>query len=260
MKWTKELDNKLIELINEGKKHIEISNILQTTEKSVSNRCNRLKLKIVTTKEHNCKNCENVFISYIKEERQFCSKSCSVSFSNKNRKLSQETKKKISKTLSNKNRKLSQETKKKISKKLSNKNIKQKLINNKKIVRNCRFCNLPKINKKHKIICEDCRMEYYKFYRPSCEFIFNINKLKYKFDMNLVEKYGWYSPLNKRNNLNGISKDHMYSVRDGFINKIDPKIIKHPANCKLLIHTDNNRKNFNSTISFDELIDRIENW
>jgi len=241
MKWTKELDNKLIELINEGKKHIEISNILQTTEKSVSNRCNRLKLKIVTTKEHNCKNCENVFISYIKEERQFCSKSCSVSFSNKNRKLSQETKKKI-------------------SKKLSNKNIKQKLINNKKIVRNCRFCNLPKINKKHKIICEDCRMEYYKFYRPSCEFIFNINKLKYKFDMNLVEKYGWYSPLNKRNNLNGISKDHMYSVRDGFINKIDPKIIKHPANCKLLIHTDNNRKNFNSTISFDELIDRIENW
>jgi len=241
MKWTKELDNKLIELINEGKKHIEISNILQTTEKSVSNRCNRLKLKIVTTKEHNCKNCENVFISYIKEERQFCSKSCSVSFSNKNRKLYQETKKKI-------------------SKKVSNKNIKQKLINNKKIVRNCRFCNLPKINKKHKIICEDCRMEYYKFYRPSCEFIFNINKLKYKFDMNLVEKYGWYSPLNKRNNLNGISKDHMYSVRDGFINKIDPKIIKHPANCKLLIHTDNNRKNFNSTISFDELIDRIENW
>ena len=94
------------------------------------------------------------------------------------------------------------------------------LINNKKIVRKCRFCNLLKIDKKHNIICEDCRMEYYKFYRPSCEFTFDINKLKDKFDMNLVEEYGWYSPLNKGNNLNGISKDHMYSVREGFINKI----------------------------------------
>lgn len=242
MKWTKELDEKLIELINEGKKHLEIAHILQTTKKSVSNRCDRLGLRIITTKEYKCKNCGSVFISYIKEEREFCSRSCSNSFSNKNRKLSEETKKKISKTL-------------------SNKNINQKLIvNKKKILRKCRFCNLPKIDKKHNIICEDCRMEYYKFYRPSCEFTFDFNKLKDRFDVKLVEEYGWYSPLNKGNNLGGISRDHMYSVREGFINKIDPEIIKHPANCKLLIHSDNNRKNFNSTISFDELISRIKNW
>lgn len=127
MKWTKELDEKLIELINEGKKHLEIAHILQTTKKSVSNRCDRLGLRIITTKEYKCKNCGNVFISYIKEEREFCSRSCSNSFSNKNRKLSEETKKKISKTL-------------------SNKNINQKLIvNKKKILRKCRFCNLPKV-------------------------------------------------------------------------------------------------------------------
>jgi hypothetical protein len=240
MKWTKELDEKLKNLINEGKKHLEIANILQTTKKSVSNRCDRLRLRIITIKEYCCKNCNTLFIGYIREEREFCTQSCSNSFSNKNRKLSKDTKKKISETLSNKNIKLSEDTKKNF--------------------RKCRFCDLPKVNKRHKTICEDCRMEYYKFYRPSCEFTFNLNEVKDRFDMRLVEEYGWYSPSNKGNNLNGVSKDHMYSVREGFINKVDPKMIKHPANCRLLIHVDNNRKNFNSTISFDELIDRINNW
>jgi hypothetical protein len=240
MKWTKELDEKLKILINEGKKHLEIANILQTTKKSISNRCDRLRLRIITIKQYSCKNCNTLFIGYIREEREFCTQSCSNSFSNKNRKLSKDTKKKISKTLSNKNIKLSEDTKKNF--------------------RKCRFCDLLKVNKKYKTICEDCRMEYYKFYRPSCEFTFNLNEEKDRFDMKLVKEYGWYSPSNKGNNLNGVSKDHMYSVREGFINKVDPKMIKHPANCRLLIHVDNNRKNFNSTISFDELIDRINNW
>jgi hypothetical protein len=52
----------------------------------------------------------------------------------------------------------------------------------------------------------------------------------------------------------------MYSVRDGFINKIDPEIIKHPANCKLMIHTENNKKNYNSSITIDVLKERIKNW
>jgi len=81
-----------------------------------------------------------------------------------------------------------------------------------------------------------------------------------KFDLSLVEQHGWYSPINKRNNLNGVSKDHMYSVRDGFINNIEPEIIKHPANCKLLLHNDNNRKNYTSSITIDDLIERIKNW
>lgn len=242
MKWTKELDEKLKNLINKGKKHLEIADILQTTKKSISNRCDRLGLRIITIKEYNCKNCNILFIGYIREEREFCSKSCSNSFSNKNRKLSKETKKKISTTLSNKN------------------TIRKFIRNNKKNVRKCRFCDLPKIDKKHKTICEDCRMEYYKFYRPSCEFTFNINEVKDRFDIKLVEVYGWYSPSNKGNNLNGVSKDHMYSVREGFVNKVDPEIIKHPANCRLLTHTNNNRKNFNSSISYNELIDRIKNW
>jgi hypothetical protein len=52
----------------------------------------------------------------------------------------------------------------------------------------------------------------------------------------------------------------MYSVRDGFINNIDPEIIKHPANCQLMLHNENNSKNYNSSITIDDLIERIKNW
>jgi hypothetical protein len=51
-----------------------------------------------------------------------------------------------------------------------------------------------------------------------------------------------------------------YSVKDGFINKVDINIIKHPANCQLLIHKENNIKNSKSSITLDELLLKIKNW
>jgi hypothetical protein len=91
-------------------------------------------------------------------------------------------------------------------------------------------------------------------------FNFDINQYNNKFDLDLIKEYGRYSPKNKGNNLNGVSKDHMYSVRDGFINNVDPEIIRHPANCKLLLHSENNKKNYNSSITIEELKERIKNW
>ena len=72
--------------------------------------------------------------------------------------------------------------------------------------------------------------------------MFNIFNFKDSFDLELVNKIGWYSPSNKGNNLDGVSKDHMYSVKDGFINNISPNIIRHPVNCVLMKHSDNNKK------------------
>jgi hypothetical protein len=36
-----------------------------------------------------------------------------------------------------------------------------------------------------------------------------------------------------KHNLGGVSRDHMIAVRDGFNLGIDPKLLSHPANCKL---------------------------
>ncbi len=247
MKWTKELDEELKKLISLGKKYDEISVGLNTSIRSITNRAFRLDLKLIFTKEFKCEQCEKYFIGYANIDRRFCSNTCSNTFTNLHRLVTIETKEKISKSLTG----------------VKCKNKKSKINKEKKhgsLNRKCKFCGDFKITKKHKSICDDCRVNYYENYRPSCEFVFDIKKYKDNFDFNLVEQHGWYSPTNKGDNLNGVSRDHMYCVRDGFINKIDPEIIRHPANCKLMKHTDNNLKNYTSSITLEELKLRITEW
>ena len=52
----------------------------------------------------------------------------------------------------------------------------------------------------------------------------------------------------------------MLSVKCGFDNNISPEILKHPANCKLMLHRDNNKKKTNNSITYEELLNRIKNW
>jgi hypothetical protein len=236
MKWTKDKDEELKEMVNNGMRYHVIAESIGVTLKSIKNRTYRLGIKPIYYEKIICKCCGDEFEGLISESRIFCSKSCSITFSNKNRVVSEEQKQKV----------------------------REKLTKSKKIksfeLRVCRFCNEKKINKKHKIICDECKNSFYKFYKPQCVFEFDITEYNNKFDLELVKNNGWYSPKNKGNNLKGVSKDHMYSVRDGFINKIDPEIIRHPANCQLLIHSENNSKNYNSSITIEELIERIKNW
>ena len=97
-------------------------------------------------------------------------------------------------------------------------------------------------------------------YRVQCQFKFAVKDFPEEFDFSLIKKYGWYKAKNRGNNPNGISRDHMYSVMDGFINHIDPKIISHPANCQLLPQKENASKSSTSSITLDDLLKRIEKW
>lgn len=265
MKWTKERDKELIDLISQGKRHNELAVIFNTSQKSIANRCYKLNIKTIYHKEFKCKQCDIFFIDYVNSDRLFCSHKCSAEFSNTNREHSEETKDRISKSLSGKKRNQSFVDKIigesnpnwKNGKSIKNNNKQKDKIDNK---RKCKYCSEYKIEKKHKIICDDCRVSYYKFYRPSCEFTFVLSNFPNEFDFELIKKYGWYSPVNKKNNLNGVSRDHLYTVRDGFINKIDSEVIKHPANCRLLKHTDNNLKNHYSSITLEQLLERISKW
>jgi hypothetical protein len=130
----------------------------------------------------------------------------------------------------------------------------------------CKGCGIKFQNKRSEIkyCSSECRkshrrknMDEYQKYRLDTNFNFNLSDYKDEFDFSLIEKYGWYSPSNKNNNLGGISRDHMLSVREGFEMKIDPKIISHPANCRLMIHNENISKNKRSIISLEELLERI---
>lgn len=269
MKWSKEKDDELSALVKSGKRHDEIAKLLNTTYKSINNRCFRLGIKTIYKKEIICKQCGNIFSSYIKTNSLFCSQTCSGKFNSTGRVLSDETKEKISKSLEG--YKHSEESIQKRSgenngKWIDGRSFTKRIKTIKKPndetvnLRCCKLCNKFKVEKKHKTICEDCRYNYYKAYRPSCEFRFVLSDYPEEFDFELIKKHGWYSPSNKYNNLQGVSRDHLYSVKDGFQNKVDPTLISHPANCKLVIHTDNQKKNTKSEISMEELFERIKIW
>jgi len=97
-------------------------------------------------------------------------------------------------------------------------------------------------------------------YRRRCQFKFSLKDFPDEFEFSLVEKHGWYKAANKGNNPGGISRDHMISISYGFEHGIDPKIISHPANCQLLQHTDNFRKNSKCSITLEDLLKKIDSW
>jgi hypothetical protein len=207
----------------------------------------QLKINCESSYLNNQKKCPQCYklISYKKRHNEYCSKKCSAIYTQKDKghcKWSSEDREKISLRV----------------KDYHNKNPKIKKLKIKKL-KICKNCN-NEIKEKYKQICNCCSEKYYKFYRPLCEFNFILENYPDKFDLSLIKKYGKYSPKNKGNNLNGISRDHLYSVKDGFKNKVSPDIIRHPSNCRLVKHKENQVKYNKSSISLDELKKRISEW
>lgn len=151
-----------------------------------------------------------------------------------------------------------------------NNKISKTLTNNNKITKTCEFCGkqfIPK--KKYQKYCSvSCAAKNkYSFnrtikteYKRSCSFKFSLNTYPNEFDFTLVEQFGWYQAKNHGNNLNGVSRDHIFSIDNGLKLLIDPYLISHPANCMLLKQSDNASKSNKSNISIDELITKIRDW
>jgi hypothetical protein len=99
-----------------------------------------------------------------------------------------------------------------------------------------------------------------KDYRRKCAFKFSLNEYPNEFDFTLIEQYGWYKPKNRGDNLYGVSRDHIVSVRYGYDNNIDPELISHPANCRLMLHSDNSKKHSKCDMTIDQLIEKIKIW
>lgn len=97
-------------------------------------------------------------------------------------------------------------------------------------------------------------------YRQLCEFKFNVYDYPDEFDLKLLKENGWYKAKNRGNNLNGVSKDHKYSVKEGFLNKVNPNLLSHPANCKLVLHKENSSKRSKCSITLEELQKNINIW
>jgi len=132
-------------------------------------------------------------------------------------------------------------------------------------IRCCASCNSQLADNRKKY-CKLC-FPNARHYRSLASFKFNVYKFPDQFNVDLINIHGWFSPngygkRNKSPNLSGVSRDHLYTVADGFKNKIPPELLAHPANCEIKLHNGPNGNNSKrkSSISLDELMDLIQKW
>jgi len=105
------------------------------------------------------------------------------------------------------------------------------------------------------LVPEHERTDIYR-YRCMCAFKLTANELQHVKGYDLLVKYGYYNSINTI----GVVKDHRLSIKAGFISKINPELLSHPANCEFLLHKDNLNKSSNSSITLDDLQKEIVDW
>lgn len=196
-----------------------------------------------------CKECSKI-IPFEEKNNNYCNQSCSAKFTNK--------------------------FKKGIKKNFSEKGLKNILESIKKRYNTDDYYKDPKkclncdndleFQERKKVFCNiNCKKEYFvnmkedfELYRFLTKFKFSLNKYKDEFDFSLIEKYGWYKAKNHGDNVNGVSRDHIFSVGEGFRRLINPLLLSHPANCELILNRRNQSKHDNCSISLEELLKKIK--
>ena len=202
-----------------------------------------------------CKQCMNIIpFNKINDNRTFCNHSCSASYTNMKRIITWNDK--IRDGINNYIKENGYFGAVLIKKNLKSHEQQKYCLNcNSSLTKNKFYCN-----RKCKQNYERTNMSEFNRYKLDCQFKFNLSNFPTEYDFFLIEEYGWYSPKNKKNNLFGVSRDHMLSIKEGYNLGIDPKIISHPANCQLLPHSKNVSKHKKCSISLEDLLTKIENF
>lgn len=146
-------------------------------------------------------------------KQRFCSQSCVATYTNTGRVVSKESREK---------RRLIQLKKIENGEVIDPKTGEVKKLSHTKI---CPFCGKEFItNRKHKKFCsrscamrnryKDSHDREFKYYKRQCMFKFALNSYEKEFDFKLIEENGWYKAKNHGDNLNGVSRDHIFSVKE----------------------------------------------
>lgn len=79
-----------------------------------------------------------------------------------------------------------------------------------------------------------------------------------------IEKLKFNKLYDKKNrNKDSLVRDHMYGRKNGFLNGVFPELLRHPANCQIISHSDNikkSKKKNDCVITLNELLEKIKNW
>ena len=92
-------------------------------------------------------------------------------------------------------------------------------------------------------------------YRRKCSFKFKLTDYPAEFECDQPIYSGKLNP-----DIDAYSRDHMISVSDGHRLNIDPQLVAHPANCRLIKQRSNLNKRHRSCITLEELNALIKIW
>jgi len=123
-----------------------------------------------------------------------------------------------------------------------------------------KFCSRSCSGRYHNTPATEIYMNDYTKYSSQAAFTFKLGNFSDYFDIELLKEYGMFNSVK---NPTGVSRDHILSIKEGFDNQINPKIISHPANCQLIKQNGengNSSKGSKSHIILDELLQKIEEF
>ena len=83
----------------------------------------------------------------------------------------------------------------------------------------------------------------------------------YTVGVELLKDFPMFSKMQRSST--SLVRDHMYSRKKGFYDKVFPEILRHPANCQIMHHVDNfnkGKRKDDCSITLDELFNRIKSW
>jgi hypothetical protein len=126
----------------------------------------------------------------------------------------------------------------------------------------CKHCGIKFTSRIKKQYCDVHRTLYSNSSKAGYKFTFNVYYYPELFDIDLLNKVGWFSPGGTAGtwNINGLSRDHKVSVTESIKNNYDPFYITHPLNCQLMTHSENNKKKTQSSMSYNDLITLVDNY
>ena len=124
----------------------------------------------------------------------------------------------------------------------------------------CQNCNKFGSYRKQTWYCNDCKHCYTESGRAQYIFTFNVYHYPELFDLEFLNKHGFRKTKGKKLNINGVSRDHKVSVSEALKNNYDPYYIKHPLNCELMLHSENQKKSTKSSLSYEELVKMVDEF
>jgi len=214
-----------------------------------------------------CGNCQST-LPYEKRANSFCCKACAAKFNNAKRPVGHESRTKQANSIVDKFRKNPRPKKvKPETRKMGRPTIKPKFKpegpHTRIYLKRCPYTGQAFYTHNKAQRHSSQYLEKMTAYKVACRFAFSLRYETKIFDdaAVLVERLGWYAPANSLTpNPKGVSRDHLFSVYDGFKIGIPPEILRHPANCQLIPHSENQKKHRHSSITLSELLDRIKQY